>query len=383
MYGGVFNEKSVVLQTILLFIIGYGSLKVLLLLYSRTDIDGAPALADAGVIRSLLRRKFSPLSDPKQLLSALEWNVSGKSGEELPFESTSSLRTKTLIIVPYRNRSEQLEEFAPTLTAFLSKQKNSVDFKIIIVEQSGTAKFNRGALINVGFIEGSYLLQLYAANRYVNFDCLVVHDVDLLPIDDENSYDCRRSPTVHAWQMSTAIDMHNWDLPGEAAVGGVGMVTREAANLANGWSNRYYGWGGEDNDFFGRLSIIDKRMRKRSKMQGRYRSLRQGHYRSPGEATNRLRILSIFDHLYQAHEGLPTMQYRLVRRLQRQLYFIVTVELWLTEEPERMEPAKNLTTYHLDWEHLAHWNSSSRCEDRSWRVAEREKWRQACVLSFD
>ena len=38
-----------------------------------------------------------------------------------------------------------------------------------MIEQTGKEKFNRGALMNIGFLE---------ANKVDNFDCFVFHDVD-------------------------------------------------------------------------------------------------------------------------------------------------------------------------------------------------------------
>ena len=270
------------------------------------------------------------------------------------FDSPQSRRTRTLIIVPYRNRSEQLEEFIPQLTNFLSRQKSSLDFRIIVVEHSGTAKFNKGALLNVGFIESMYVFQSSLRDRTVNFDCVVCHDIDLIPVHDENGYDCSVTPDVAAWQMSSAIDKYGWQVPNSAGVGGVGMATREAFLLANGWSNRYFGWGGEDNDFFGRLSLVGRRMKMRNLTLGRYRSLQRGHNRSPGKSDNRGELLLLFHTLHKLHEGLPTVKYRLLKREQRQFYHFVSVDLWLTEDPDRVERLKDRPDIKLDWTHLGY-----------------------------
>ena len=61
---------------------------------------------------------------------------------------------------------------------------------------SGDGPFNRGLLINVGFVEA---LKLY------NYDCFVFHDVDLLPEDDRNLYTCAEQPK----HMSVAVDVLN------------------------------------------------------------------------------------------------------------------------------------------------------------------------------
>ena len=42
------------------------------------------------------------------------------------------------------------------------------------------------------------------ANSY--YDCVVIHDIDFIPMEERNSYDCLRTPDVDTWQMSSAID---------------------------------------------------------------------------------------------------------------------------------------------------------------------------------
>jgi beta-1,4-galactosyltransferase 2 len=49
----------------------------------------------------------------------------------------------------------------------------------------GSDLFNRGALINAGFIE---------AKSRADFDCYIFHDVDQLPLDDRDFYTCLTSP---------------------------------------------------------------------------------------------------------------------------------------------------------------------------------------------
>jgi len=62
---------------------------------------------------------------------------------------------------------------------------------------SGDDPFNKGILMNVGFVE---TLKLY------NYDCFVFHDVDLLPEDDRNMYTCPEQPK----HMSVAVDVFNY-----------------------------------------------------------------------------------------------------------------------------------------------------------------------------
>ena len=54
-------------------------------------------------------------------------------------------------------------------------------------------RFNRAALLNIGFLE---------ASKLYDFQCFIFHDVDLLPEDDRNLYVCPSMPR----HMSVAID---------------------------------------------------------------------------------------------------------------------------------------------------------------------------------
>ena len=54
-------------------------------------------------------------------------------------------------------------------------QRQQIDYRIFVIEQTPKEKLNRGLLMNIGFVE---------ANKIDNFDCFVFHDVDLVPEDD-------------------------------------------------------------------------------------------------------------------------------------------------------------------------------------------------------
>ena len=55
------------------------------------------------------------------------------------------------------------------------------------MDQTDSAPFNRGALLNVGFLE---------ARKLDNFTCFVFHDVDMVPETDLMLYRCRESDQV-------------------------------------------------------------------------------------------------------------------------------------------------------------------------------------------
>jgi hypothetical protein len=100
-------------------------------------------------------------------------------------------RYRVAIIVPFRDRAKHLPILLKNLHPFLMKQQ--IDYGIFIVEQNGSGSFNRAKLMNVGFAEA---LKLY------EWDCFIFHDVDLLPLDDRNFYNCPDQPR----HMSVAVD---------------------------------------------------------------------------------------------------------------------------------------------------------------------------------
>nr|VZI42560.1 unnamed protein product [Spirometra erinaceieuropaei] len=66
-------------------------------------------------------------------------------------------------------------------------------YTIFVIDQRQPKLFNRGALLNIGFLE---------ASKRHPYSCFIFHDVDLLPEDDRNLYTCEAQP-LH---LSVAID---------------------------------------------------------------------------------------------------------------------------------------------------------------------------------
>ncbi|KAH8369727.1 hypothetical protein KR093_000695 [Drosophila rubida] len=142
------------------------------------------------------------------------------------------------IIVPFRDRYAHLSVFLRNIHPFLMKQR--IAYRIFIIEQTNGKPFNRAAMMNIGYLEA---LKLY------QWDCFIFHDVDLIPLDDRNLYNCPRQPR----HMSVAIDSLNFKLPYRSIFGGVSAMTRQHFQAVNGFSNSFFGWGGEDDDMSNRL----------------------------------------------------------------------------------------------------------------------------------
>lgn len=162
----------------------------------------------------------------------------GEGGVWQPKDCRESERM--VLIVPYRNRKEHLEWFLPYIHRFMQRQL--VDYRVIVVEQQGQADFNRGALMNIGF---------QVAQSLQKVDCAIFHDVDLLPEHDYNFYRCGPMPR----HMSVSVSSFGYKLPYRNIFGGVEMFRSDQFKRVNGFSNLYFGWGGEDDDLFKRVYL--------------------------------------------------------------------------------------------------------------------------------
>ena len=69
-----------------------------------------------------------------------------------------------------------------------SKQSSRSLYKIYMISQVwDDISFNRGLLLNVGF---------EVASTERNWDCYILHDVDLLPASQDNDYRCAEQVRV-------------------------------------------------------------------------------------------------------------------------------------------------------------------------------------------
>ena len=125
-------------------------------------------------------------------------------------------------IIPHRNRQQHLQ---------LLLQELPSD-SICVVHQTDTLKFNRGALLNLGFL-------------HTDAQAVVFHDCDLVPDAAMLQHYMQPWPTpvVH---FGCRFSRYNNT---KAYFGGVTGFQRDAFP---GFSNRYWGWGGEDDSLLKR-----------------------------------------------------------------------------------------------------------------------------------
>ena len=173
--------------------------------------------------------------------------------------------TKVAILVPYRNRAKQLEVFLSHMHPILQRQM--LDYRIFVVEQIGKESFNKGAIYNIGFNKSL---------SYGDFNCFIFHDVDLLSENDYNYYGCPVSP-MH---MCPAIDKFNYRMPYFGLIGGIQAITKDHYEKLNGYSNKFWGWGGEDDNFGIRMLETGLKPIRPDAKIGRYKMNRKHHFQS-------------------------------------------------------------------------------------------------------
>ena len=172
---------------------------------------------------------------------------------------------KYAILIPYRNREENLKQLLNTIN---KKNNDSYEADIYILEQENTDLFNRGRLLNSGF---KILLE--------NYDYFIVHDVDLIP-EDFATYRHKYNISTH---LSCYCSQFNYKLldnkPYEESemFGGIVAFPKKEVIESGGFSNIYEGWGCEDNDLF-------KRIKNKTRFPWKYFS--QGHERNQNDELN-------------------------------------------------------------------------------------------------
>jgi hypothetical protein len=147
-------------------------------------------------------------------------------------KNMNEINDKVAIIVPFRDnhpqqkRSEQLRKFIPEITKFLLL--GEIPFKIFIIEQSNdNRKFNRGKLLNVGYI-------LAATQGYSIF---ILHDVDLIPSKELLQYYITK-PKANPIHIARVWNRYNSN---DRYFGGIVNFSKELFEEINGYPNNFWG----------------------------------------------------------------------------------------------------------------------------------------------
>jgi xylosylprotein 4-beta-galactosyltransferase len=178
---------------------------------------------------------------------------------------------KICILVPFRDRFEELLEFVPYMKSFLAKQ--NVENEIWIINQKDNYRFNRAYLLNIGYKESSK-----------SCDYIGLHDVDLLPVNPRLEYKYTEDTVYHV----SAPGLHpNYDY--ETFLGGVLLMARKTFNRVDGMSTKYWGWGLEDDELFVRIRQANIRIERPGRIgsgkSNTFKHIHDGRVRKRDRAT--------------------------------------------------------------------------------------------------
>jgi hypothetical protein len=207
------------------------------------------------------------------------------------------------IIVPFRDRENQWEIFIKHMCIFFQNLENNYiinnninhntvnsndkssstnyvsRINIWRIEQTVTDQsFNRAMLFNIGLkVSNNYKYNDDDDN--IKKQCVIIHDVDLLPEFGVDYMSCNL-PT----QLSSEMENFNWGIPYNRFSGGVFTASRKHWIEINGMSNKFWGWGGEDDELFFRwrrmsLLLLDNLPNRPLKGHGRFRKNSINHNR--------------------------------------------------------------------------------------------------------
>ncbi|TDH05842.1 hypothetical protein EPR50_G00126790 [Perca flavescens] len=220
-------------------------------------------------------------------------------------------RWKVAIIIPFRHRENHLKYWLHYLHPILRRQK--IDYGIYIINQLGEDTFNRAKLLNVGYTE---------ALKDAEYDCFIFSDVDLIPMDDRNLYHCYDQPR----HFAIAMDKFGFRLPYAGYFGGVSGLSKKQFLKINGFPNEYWGWGGEDDDIYNRITLNGMKVSRPDVRIGRYRMIK--HERDKHNEPNPQRFNKIQNTKNtMKKDGISSLTYRLVQVKKYPLYTNISVEI--------------------------------------------------------
>ncbi|NWR00928.1 B4GT4 galactosyltransferase, partial [Paradoxornis webbianus] len=214
------------------------------------------------------------------------------------------------IIIPHRNRERHLLYLLQHLHPFLQRQQ--LDYGIYVIHQAGNAKFNRAKLLNIGYLE---------ALKEANWDCFIFHDVDLVPENDFNTYMCDTQPK----HFVVGRNNTGYRLRYQGYFGGVTALTRDQFSRVNGFSNSYWGWGGEDDDLRIRVEMQKMKVVRPPAALGRYTMIFHNRDHGNEENRGRMKLLRQVSKRWK-EDGLNSCSYKLLSMEHNPLYINITVD---------------------------------------------------------
>ncbi|KAK6103236.1 N-terminal region of glycosyl transferase group 7 family protein [Brugia pahangi] len=216
---------------------------------------------------------------------------------------------KIAVIIPFRDRQTHLTRLIDFLIPVFKRQE--LDFRFIVTEQYGNGLFNKGRIMNAAFRLAESL----------NVSCVIFHDVDMFPQNDRNFYGCPPTPR-HIGAFVSNLGYQLWY---KEIVGGVLAISMDDYRTVNGYSNMYWGWGGEDDDMGKRIMAQNLTIERPDVTTGRFTMLK--HVKRKRIAPKLVyKLLDDAETRYRT-DGLNVTSWKILKVTLRPLYYHIYVDV--------------------------------------------------------
>lgn len=204
------------------------------------------------------------------------------------------------IVIPFRDNAEQ--ERGAQLKKFVTHMKRyHPDWIVLVIEQSQDGKkFNRGALLNVG-------ARIAKQN---NLQYVIFHDVDLIPLKVlAPYYTAIPEKPIHIAKVWTS----KYDSPD--FLGGVLSMTLKDIETINGFPNKFWGWGGEDDALRNRLKHYKIDVYQPTMRGEGFKELAHVDSRTKTEWKNMEKWENVAEDKRNPRSGFKNVQYKILDRV--------------------------------------------------------------------
>ncbi|CAN7937157.1 unnamed protein product [Ixodes hexagonus] len=218
-------------------------------------------------------------------------------------------RHRVAILIPYRNREHHLRVFLYNMHQLLPRQQ--IDYGIFVIEQVGACKGLLAYFFSMllsclwGCHKATVEAFCFKACSFKTRDAYLRHDKTTLVF-----LVCEKSPS-------------NKILPYYGYFGGVSALNKKHFKLVNGFSNKYWGWGAEDDDIFYRLQHKGLKISRYPADIARYTML--GHQKEV-PSPERFKLLNKATSRYEK-DGLNSLEYERKKLVQKKLYTWILTDL--------------------------------------------------------